>query len=278
MAIKEKDGFLFLDDEKIVVETDRIDEYVEYILKNNISSVYLCNLYYKGNNIDFLKKICFIEDLTITSSGIKNMQALKHMTKLKKLSIEKLEAKTDLGELRMLEELGIGMNKYVVGIEKLINLKKLRLYNYNPQSKSLNELRELISIEELKISNSSIESFKGCGALTKLRKLELNYLRKLTTIDELEKVNKTLNILEFNSCKKIVNHDYVSCLTNLSRLSFNECSEIENIDFIMQMPKLETFIFMNTNVVDGKLNVCQKLKYVAFTNKRHFSNKLSDFR
>lgn len=277
MAITEIDGFKFLDNEMIVVEMDRVNEYVEYIIKKQIKSVYLCNLYFRHNTIDFLKEIDFIENLSITSSGIMDLQVLHYLSNLKKLSIEEPESFLNLESLESLNELGIRMNKYVVGMEQLKKLKILRLYNYNPPSKSLSELNKLSSIEELKITNSSIESFWGCDALTKLKRFELNYLKKMSFIDELEQLSNTLKILEFSSCKKIKNHEYVSCLHNLERLAFNECSDIESISFIEKMHNLKSFVFMNTNVCDGNLISCEKLEYVAFSNKKHFSHKIADF-
>lgn len=277
MAIIEIDGFKFLDKNTIVIESDRVNEYVEYIMKNRIKSVYFCNLYFRDSAIDFLEKISFIENLRITSSGIKDLKVLQSLNRLQSLSIEEPEGILDLGHLVSLNELGIKMNKYVVGIEALKRLKILRLYNYNPKSKSLLELAGLKLIEELKITNSSIESFKGCDALTNLKTLELNYLRKMKEIDELEKIRSSLKVLEFNSCKKITNYEYISCLSNLEKLALNECGDVESISFVRQMLNLKSFIFMNTNICDGDLYPCERLEYVAFTNKKHFSHKIEDF-
>lgn len=72
-------------------------------------------------------------------------------------------------------------------------------------------------MEELKISGSNIESFKGLNSLVYLNKLELVYLRKMNYIDELENLSESLRILEFDCCKKLINHEYVGCLKNLEK-------------------------------------------------------------
>ncbi len=277
MAITEREGFKFLDDRMIVIEDNRIDEYIEYILENKIKSVYLCSLYFKDKGIDFFHKINFIENLNITSWGIKSYEVLQELKCLRSLSIEEPEFLVDLRYNKSLEELAIVVNKNVVGFEQLTNLKKLRVWKYNPKSKSLSELGGLNFLQELQITDSSIESFSGCESLTHLKNMQLNYLKKMCYIDELEKINNNLRILEFNSCKKLINHDYVSYLSNLEKLAFNECSDIQTIDFIRKMKNLKSFVFMKTNVCDGKLECCKDLEYVAFTNKKHFSHKLRDF-
>lgn len=278
MAIVEKDGFKFLDGEMIVIEQDRIDDYIDYIIEKQIKSVYVCNLYFRNRDINFFKKIDFIEKININSTGIKNYDVLQCLYNLKSLIIEDPEGIVNLDHNMSLEELTIRMNKNVKGLDKLKNIKRLCLYWYNPKSKSLIELKEMSKLEELQIVGSSIESFKGCVHLKSLKKIELNYMRKLQYIDELEKLNNTLKILKFNCCKKIINHEYVVCLSNLEKLSFDECSDIKSIAFIKKMPNLKWFVFMNTNICDGNIDYCKGLEYVAFTNKRHFSHKLNDFR
>lgn len=281
MAIKEIDGFMFLDglDEKyIAIESNRSNEYIEYIVKNKIKAVYLCNLYFRDKDIDFLKKCEFIEKLNITSTTIEDYQGLHYLRDLRVLSLGGPKAVVDLGYNLSLSELSVDMNKNIVGIDKLKKLRILKLWNYKPKSKDLSEIRMLNSIEELKITDSSIESLNGCGELEKIEKLELNYLKKLYYIDELEKNKNSIKVLEFNSCKNIKNHDYVECLSNLEKLSYNKCGNIETIGFINKMPNLKQFIFMDTNVVDGNLEACTRLEYVAFVNKKHYSHKNRDFK
>ena len=281
MAIIEIDGFKFLDDTTeriIVVETNRIDECVDYINANGINSVYLCDLWYNKKDIEFLQRIAFIDNLNISCPNIQDYDGLKCLSGLKKLIIGDVKSKLDLKNNLMLNELSIEMDKNILGLNELNNLKILRLWKYTPKSKSLIELSNLTSLKSLKISDSSIESFEGCEKLNKLEKLELSYLKKMCCIDELEKIKDTLKVLEFNSCKKITNHDYVSCLSNLEKLAFNRCSDIESISFINDLKKLKSFIFMETNICDGDLGACKDLEYVAFVNKKHYSHKLQDFR
>ncbi len=73
MSIIEVEGIKFLDGiagEYIVVESDRIVDYIEYINENKVKSIYMCDLYYFNKEVDFLKQCNFVERLNITSSAI----------------------------------------------------------------------------------------------------------------------------------------------------------------------------------------------------------------
>lgn len=220
MAITEIDGFKFLDgisNEYIVVESDRLGEYIEYIRNNKIKAIYISNLYFFHCNICFLKEFEFIEKINITSTSVTDFSGLNSLHNLKVLLLDDPKGKVNLEHNVMLEELSVDMkNKNISGINKLKKLKILSMCNYNPKSKDLSDISTLNSIEELDIVKSTINSLKGCG-------------------------------------------------------------EMESIEFIDKMPNLKSFIFIKTNVINGDLNPCKRLEYVAFDNKRHYSHKMSDF-
>lgn len=281
MAIINRDGFNFYDglnSDCMAIESNRIDSYLKYIKENDIKWISLSNLYYSAENIDFLVDCPFIEKLSITSSSILDYIGLKHLKNLKSLSLEEPKGKVDLSNITSLEELSTELNKNVIGLDSLHKLRILKLWKYNPKCKSLIELSSLTSLEELYITQSSIYSLEGCGNFTNLKKLKLSYFRKLEYIDEIEQNANTLTSLRFDSCKKLKNHDYVTCLKKLELLAFDECGEIPTIRFIKQIPNLKSFIFVNTNIVDGDLSACEGLDYVGFLNKKHYSHKNEDFK
>lgn len=281
MAIIEKEGFKFtdgLEGRYIVVESSRITDYIEYINKNKIKAAFLSNLYYFANEIDFLQECNFLEKINITSSSIENYDGLSYLQSLKDLILDESKGKVDLTYHTALKRLSIYHSKNIIGMEQLKGLKELSIWNYKPKSRDLSEISGFNSIKELEIIQSNINSLNGCGNLLNLERLKFAYLSQFRYIDELEKIKKSLRILDFDCCKKIENHEYVMCLNNLEKLSYYKCGNIKTINFISNMPNLKDFVFMGTNVVDGNLKACAGLEYVAFTNKRHFSHKMSDFR
>ncbi len=281
MAIIEKNGIKFLDGlnaDYIVLESGKMNDYLKYINDNKVKAIYLCQGYFFDDNLDFLKECEHIEKVNITSSSIANYNGLKYLQKLKVILLEEPKGKVDLGINSTLEEIEIGMNKNIVGIENLKNIKKLSMWKYRPKDRNLSDIGNLISLEKLAIIQSPINSLKGSECLVNLKELKLGYLSNLYFIDSLEEIKESIQVLEFISCKKIVNHEYIARLHNLEKLSFDSCGEVKTIKFIEEMNNLKFFAFMNTNILDGDLNPCKGLEYVAFTDKRHYSHKNSDFK
>lgn len=276
----EKDGFLFLDGldrEYIVVESDLLDEYIDYINQQKIKSIYICNLYFFDSNIDFLQMCDFVEKVNLNCDCVIDFRGLSYLKELKSLFVNVTKGKIDVGNYRCLEDLRIDM-KNVTGLDKLNCLKKLALWSYNPKSKDLSEISALRSLEELELIKSNINSFKGCEKLQNLKLIDCAYMSKLTNIDYLEQIKDTLKLLSFQSCKNIQNHDYVKYLTNLEWLDFHRCGQMDTIEFIKYMPNLKHFTFLGTDVLDGNIAPCEGIEYVAFTNKKHFSHKMKDFK
>lgn len=281
MGIMQRDGLNFHDGLSsgcIVIESERIAEYVKYIQQNDVKMVSLTTMYYKTENIDFFIECSSVESLSITSSSILDYSGLEYLKHLKSISLDEPKNMVDLSKNTLLEEVSAEYSKNILGIDTLKYLKTLKLWKYNPKSKNLVEFGVIGSLEELWITQSNITSLAGCGNMAKLRRLELNYLSKLEYIDEIEKNSNTLKSLKFDCCKKIKNHDYVIFLEELEVLGFNECGEIPSITFIGKMKKLKNFTFVNTNILDGDLSACFGLDYVGFMNKRHYSHKMDDFK
>lgn len=280
MGIRKVNGFKFLDglsSDYIVVEDNRIEEYIDLINRENIKSVSVNSLYYKKDEIRFLEKCPRLEKINVVSDKIKNFTPLYNLQFLKNLIIEEPDGEVDLSLLHQLEELRMRWNKHVKGLDKCVKLKTIALRKYKPKSNDLEEISGLREIEELILTQTRITSFAGWGGLPKLTKLEINYDSKLECIDELEKNSATLKSLRFYSCKKIKNHEYVTCLKELELLSFNTCGEIPSIGFIRELPKLKSFIFVDTNIVDGDLSSCIGLEHVGFFDKKHYSHNSAYF-
>ena len=132
-----------------------------------------------------------------------------------------------------------------------------------------------MAIEEHDGFNFLDHQFKECENLSELRELELTYLSKLTDIDELIHLKK-LKVLSFEACKN-VDFTSISKIKNLEKLLMINCGELPSLQFIEDLPKLKFLVFNKTNVVDGDLSYCERLEYVGFDNKRHYTHKMSDF-
>ncbi|PEJ79349.1 hypothetical protein COL77_22445 [Bacillus wiedmannii] len=262
----------------VQIHENRLDEYVDFINTNNFTNVYINDLRYSLNHINFLERCPQIESLQISSTCITDYSALYKLKNLKSLALEEPQVPLNVTALESytnLEELHIQWNKNITGFESCPNLKELYIWKYKPKQKNLEELMSLQKLEKLSITHGNINSLKGCRAFPKLKHLEIHYLRNLEHIDEIENNASTLTYIEFNHCSKMKNHDYLRYLTELETVILSSCGNIQNLQFIKELPKLKQLSFVDSTIVDGNLEPCVGIDFVGFNNKRHYSHKFN---
>ncbi|WP_439875714.1 hypothetical protein ACSLGG_09255 [Bacillus mycoides] len=279
ISIKKKPKDFLVIDGVVQIHENRLDEYVDFINTNNFTNVYINDFRYSMDHIDFLERCPQIEALQIGSTCITDYSALYKLKNLKSLSLEEPPVPLKLTALESftnLEELYIQWNKNITGFESCPNLKELYIWKYKPKQKNLEELISLQKLEKLRITQGNINSLKGCRAFPKLKHLELNYLRNLEHIDEIENNASTLKYVEFDHCSNMKNHDYLRYLTELETLILSGCGNIQNLQFIKELPRLKHFSFADSIIVDGNLDPCIGINFVGFNNKRHYSHKFNE--
>jgi protein phosphatase 1 regulatory subunit 7 len=286
------DGFKFSRDHSIQIESDRIEEYVNYIKSNKIKSIDVRLEHYKRKeDINFVKDCPDIEQMAFTTPLIKDyspLYALKHL-KVLFVSISKVRVgnpkvtvgypnvKIDLAQIPSLEFLSVERSINIINLDKCVKLKTLAMGFYNPKSNNLAELSNLSNLQNFSIYRSQITSFNGLGKLNNLAYLFIYSLPRLQNIDELEKISDHLQVLTFEGCKRLENFEYVARLKKLQVLKFINCGTISNLQFIKQMPNLKAFVFLGTDIADGDLSPCLGLEWVGFQDKRHFTIKRKEF-
>jgi protein phosphatase 1 regulatory subunit 7 len=277
MSMKNTDGLRFFSgspDENIAVESERLDQYVNYINKNNIKYVTVSLFWgYKQKDISFISKCPTIECLGLSSPLINDYSPIYNLKQLKWLRVDDPQNIVDLAQLPALEELHIDHHKHIQNLGRCSSLKTLDTSFYNPPEKNMVELSNLLNLTSLRIYRSNVDSLKGLGNLNHLEHIFLYSFPNLHCIDELNKISDSLTVLVVEGCKKIENFEFVACLSKLKVLKFVNCGNISNISFIKQMSNLRAFVFVDSNIVDGNLSPCVGLEYAGFLNKKHYSIK-----
>lgn len=279
MGIFQSEGFNFMDglnSEYIVVESNRLKEYIDYINTKDISAIVINDSYYLNGDIDFLRDCPKVRKVNIVGSSLENYEGLSYLIHLQVLYFGEPKTKVDISQFTELEELYVDINKNVIGLEECRKLRVLKLWKYKPQSKNLLGISKLSNIEELEVTQSTITDLTGISSLPKLLKFGLYYSNKLESIKQITEGNRVLKELSIESCKYIQDFSEIIALKNLEKLLITESGEIPSIHFIGELPKLKSFVFMGTTVVDGNLNPCIGLEYVAFTDKKHYSHRMKD--
>lgn len=275
-----KIGNVRIEGNTVRVSYKYLDECVDFINKNNIHHIEICDLYYKHDDINFLNRCNNIEHLTVNHNYIPDLSVIYSLKSLKKLDLTENDANPNLDfyKIQSLETLFCHWSNKFKGLEQLTNLKELAIWKYAPKSKDLEKLTALKNLEVLILTQARVTSLKGIGHLTKLQELELNYSRSLSDISELVSIKNNIKRLEIESCKKIADYQPVEKLSSLEQLALNSSSDLKTISFIKELKNLKEFVFWNTNVLDGDLSPLKNIEEVHFNDKKHYSHKLSDFK
>lgn len=167
------------------------------------------------------------------------------------------------------------------GCESLFSrttLERLAIVHYD--GKDLRTFSRLVGLERLVLMTAPLETLAGIEALTALRVLELAGMRKLRTLAGLERL-RLLEELEIHTCRKIDSIEQVASLERLKRLAIPNNGDIASLHPIDTLRNLESVVFYeSTNILDGDLTPLmhqEKLKSVAFQNRRHYSHRREDF-
>lgn len=264
-------------EETVIINDKHLDECIEYINKHNVKHLDITNDYYKKEDIDFLFQCNHIEYLSIHGEYLKDISGIYSLKNLKGLGITSINLDIDLAHLNTLESLTLSWNKKFKNINQLSNLKGIYIWSYNPKNKNLEEFKELKNLESLLLAQCRIESLQGIQHLNKLSSLEIAYLRTLKSLKGIEGLYSSLKFLKIEACKNIQDFSTIQTLSKLEILSLPRCGEVPSINFIRRLENLEAFSFLGTNVLDGDISPCTKLKQVYFTNKKHYSHKEKDF-
>jgi len=260
----------------VILNQNNLENCFKLINDNEIKEVKINGNFDKYKDLSVLSECPGIEALYIDNQFIEDLSTLYSLKYLKKLGTGETKAELELGNLSTLEQLYITWHKKISGLSKLLNLKELSIWDYAPKTGDLEEISNLFGLETLIITQSRIRTLKGISNLNQLKNLQLNYLRTLSDISDIDKINN-LEKLELESCKNIEDFSVIKNLKNLYELDLFKCKEMENINFIKDLSNLRNFAFYGTKVNDGDLSLCMHVKNVHFDNKKHYSHKSNEF-
>ena len=239
-------------------------------------------------NKDAIKKIGVHVDFEDEAS-IERLYNFKNLDSLVVINFTKNNICIDVSRFPKLVALTINGQVDLIGLDK-IQLKKL-LINENKKiaNKSwgktieeleithskpviLEEFNELSNLKNLELIQSSITSLAGIENFKNLECLTVGYCPKLLDISAISNCTK-LRKIEFENTKKITSFNPLTALKNLQGLILSDCGEISSLQFINDLSNLKFLSFVGTNIVDGDLTPCLRLKYAATFNKRHYNIK-----
>jgi hypothetical protein len=264
----------------IFIESDRIDACMDYALQNHSGRIAISPLGgFRSPDLSFLARFPWVKHLTIMNSEMIDISAVSSLAQLRFLILSgRTKQLLDLANFPLLEELRIEWWRKLRFSDSMESLRVLSLSHYAPASGDLTGLPQIPQLDDLDLVQASNLTLSGIERFPEIRRLTVAYFPKLVDLSPLTAfADGVLEILEFGNCPKLAHHDQVRVIRSLRRLAFNKCGEIPSLSFLNELPALESFSFVNTNIIDGDLTPCLRLQFAGFFNKRHYSHRDSDF-
>jgi hypothetical protein len=253
---------------------------MEYALQNHAGRIAISSLSgFELPDISFLERFPWVEHLTIMNSEMIDVSAILSLKRLRYLSIAgKTKQAINMEAFPFLRELRIQWWPKLVFGDILESLRTLSLSNYAPVTRDLTGLPQIPHLEDLDIVQSNNLTLLGIANFPGIRRLTVAYLPKLVDLSPLMAFRDgVMEVLEFGNCPKLAHHEQVMVIRSLRRLAFNSCGEIPSLKFLDELKLLESFSFVGTNILDGDLTPCLRLRFAGFLDKRHYSHRRSDF-
>lgn len=270
-----------LEDGKFLkIESDRLDETIKFIEKENIENIYVSRSHgYKLDNIEPLLKLKGIKKFQYQESGkLISMSGIENLSEIEYLRIDD-EQKVDLSAFPNLKFLIIKWSKKIANFNSCDNLQELNLWNFNTKERDFTNFPSLKNLKTLNLFFGNADSLNGLQLSNRIKNIEFHRFPKLTSIDVLTGL-ESLEFLFFQNCKRIQDFDATARLTNLKTLAIIDCGEIENLNFLKELDNLTDFRFVGTTIKNGDLRVLvhDKFKYIGFDNKKHYSHKYEELK
>ncbi len=147
---------------------------------------------------------------------------------------------------------------------------------FRSKFENLTDLPADDDIEYLYLGSANIRNFIGLSRFKRLKRLEVEGCRQLSSDLGLSGVGDSIEWLNIDGARKFSPGDELPRLRHLRVLCLNGCGPIENLDFLRLLPKLLDFRFVDSSVVSGDLSPLlahPALCSAGFLNKRHYSLK-----
>lgn len=219
-------------------------------------------------DLSVLEEIVGLKGLILPHAEKFNLDALPNFTLLQLLVIAGTTSPVDLSNFNSLVDLSIDWNKKIILPISVDSLRSLRIDKLGTENLSIVSRYEKLTFLEL--VQGKITSLDGIELLSSIEKINLHYMSKLTSLEAIAKT--PVKEIFIDKCPKITNLECVSNCQNLVNLGYHSSADLQSIHFINKCKKLESFRFVDVDVLDGDMTPLMQLKDFAFTNKKHFSH------
>jgi Leucine-rich repeat (LRR) protein len=213
-------------------------------------------------NISFLKSFENLSELILTELTINDINIVKELPKLTKLSIYKCKSIKDIdaiSSLTSLEYLRIEdcqILKNLDVLSKLSNLKKLTIKNSELNNidgiSNLNNLKTLEIQGSLKNLNGSPKSLEKLTIVDESGLEDITGIEKLINLKTLRFISKSISSKQYNSLSKLVNLENLDLSGNTN---FKNTKSLINLTLIKDLNLAECQFIKHVNGLKNMLNL-----------------------
>lgn len=226
-------------------------------------------------NIDFIEAFFPVSDLHLMLFDRVDLSVLRGNAEWFKHFFTNAgpNAIDDITPFTRLESLGQPWTKKFRVDASLDRLKGLALGGFNPASGDVRDLSMLPTLERLSLYRNRLQSLKGLETIQGLHEFSVDSAPKLEDIDPIGNL-KELRELRLENCKVARGFADLVQGEKMLTLRYMKCSPLEHVRFVSRLRSLQSFVFMDTDVLDGDMGPLvahPTLAHVALTKKKHFT-------
>ena len=225
------------------IDSNFIKDDIEFINNNNINSIVVNRFSgFELTNLNFLKDINHIVNLTIVSDLIIDFTGINYLKKIETLYISEIgkNITLDFMENSKLYALNIPTSNFI----NAENISILTIGKSNIKNIKFELMQKLEEIDLIQCTGFTSLNFLPKNL--KLKSIGLSYISKLTSIEGVDSFEESLEKLTITKCPKIENLDLISNLLKLKKIIIDSSGNFSN-------PILfENFKYLNHFVVTGK--------------------------
>jgi len=217
---------------------------------------------FNSANISFLKSFENLSELILTDLTINDINIVKELPKLTKLSIYKCKSIKDIdaiSSLTSLEYLRIEdcqILKNLDVLSKLSNLKKLTIKNAELDNidgiSNLNNLKTLEIQGTLKNLNGSPKSLEKLTIVNESGLDDITGIEKLINLKTLRFLSKSISSKQYNSLSDLVNLESLDLSGNAN---FKNTKSLTNLNFIKDLNLSECQFIKHVNGLKNMINL-----------------------
>ncbi len=279
-----KDGFLFfkqiegpdkvLKEDRLIVESSRIDETIDYIKNNQIANIHIANLYYKENSLSFFQDLTFIKGVHVLIDKI-DLSSINSLYGLEVLRINTSTKQVDFSNLPNLQVLSFDYNKNALNIQACSKLFWLWINGFKEDN--LKKIESLLELKYLSLYNAGIHNLKGIESLRELKSIRLDTVRKLLSLDGLSHDLRNLEELDIYGAPALKGYTPLKYITNLKRLELRKTGDMSSVDILEPVDRFYK-ITLGLKVIDGKMESLKSIPEVGYIDYPHYDIKLKNLK